>query len=48
MEQISEDLEFGDTTALEELLRAVPDESLKSYLPEEEEEAALCITETKT
>ena len=39
IEQISKDLELGDTTALEELLRAVPDESLKSYLPEEEEAA---------
>ena len=38
IEQISKDLEFGDTTALEELLRDVPDESLKSYLPEEEGE----------
>ena len=39
IEQISKDLEFGDTTSLEELLRNVPDESLKSYLPEEEEAA---------
>ena len=39
IEQIRKDLEFGDTTALEELLRDAPDESLKSYLPEEEEAA---------
>ena len=37
MEQIKKDVEAGDMTAIEELLRDVPDESLKSYLPEEEE-----------
>jgi len=39
IEQIRRDLDFGDTTALEELLRDVPDESLKAYLPEEEDAA---------
>jgi len=37
MEQIKKDVEAGDMTAIEELLRDVPDESLKYYLPEEEE-----------
>jgi len=37
LEQIKKDVEAGDMTAIEELLRDVPDESLKSYLPEEEE-----------
>jgi len=37
IEQICKDLDFGDTTALEELLRFTPEENLKGYLPEEEE-----------
>ena len=39
LEQIKKDVEVGDMTAVEELLRDVPDEILKSYLPEEEEAA---------
>jgi len=34
LEQIAEDLMNGDLTALEELLKAVPDTNLKSYLTE--------------
>jgi|TARA_B100000085_G_scaffold149872_1_gene136253 hypothetical protein len=39
IEQIRKDLEFGDTTALEELLKFTPEENLKGFLPEEEEAA---------
>ena len=35
--QIKEDVINGDVTAIEELLKQVPIESLKSYLPEEGE-----------
>ena len=38
IEQIRRDLDFGDTTALEELLNFTPEENLKGYLPEEGEE----------
>ena len=34
IEQILDDIEDGDFTALEELLKAVPEEALRSYLPE--------------
>jgi hypothetical protein len=34
LDQIAEDLMNGDLTALEELLKAVPDTNLKSYLTE--------------
>ena len=34
LDQIAEDLINGDLTALEELLKAVPDTNLKSYLTE--------------
>ena len=37
LEQIKEDVINGDVTAIEELLKNVPIESLKSYLPEEGE-----------
>jgi hypothetical protein len=33
--QIEQDFANGDTTALDELLRAVPVENLQAYLPEE-------------
>lgn len=35
--QIKKDLEMGDTTAIAELLQAVPEENLKAFLPEEGE-----------
>ena len=35
LEQIKEDVIHGDVTAIEELLKQVPIEILKSYLPEE-------------
>ena len=35
LEQIKEDVINGDVTAIEELLKQVPNEILKSYLPEE-------------
>ena len=35
LHQIEKDLESGDTTAIEELLMAVPIENLVGYLPEE-------------
>lgn len=38
IEQIRRDLDFGDTTALEELLNFTPEENLKGYLPEPPEE----------
>jgi hypothetical protein len=38
IEQIVEDLAAGDHTAIDELLQACPEEALKSFLPEEEEE----------
>ena len=34
LEQIAQDFAAGDLTALEELLRRVPEAVLKSYLPE--------------
>lgn len=37
LEQIKEDVINGDVTAIEELLKNVPIERLKSYLPEEGE-----------
>ena len=37
LEQIKEDVIHGDVTAIEELLKQVPIEILKSYLPEEGE-----------
>ena len=39
IEQIRKDLEFGDRTALEELLKSTTEENLKGFLPEEEEAA---------
>jgi len=35
IDQIHEDFDSGDFTALEELLKAIPEENLKAYLPEE-------------
>ena len=35
LEQIVEDVEIGDLTAIEELLYTVPVEQLLAYLPEE-------------
>ena len=35
LDQIVEDVEIGDLTAIEELLRAVPIEQLIAYLPED-------------
>jgi len=35
LDQIAQDLEGGDLTALEELLKFVPREKLIGYLPEE-------------
>ena len=35
LDQIVEDVEIGDLTAIEELLRNVPVEQLLAYLPEE-------------
>lgn len=37
LEQISKDIESGDLTAIEELLKAVPEENLKGYLSEEDQ-----------
>ena len=37
MDQIAQDLEGGDLTALEELLMFVPRENLIAYLPEEKQ-----------
>ena len=34
VDQIREDCELGDTTALEEMLRSVPTQVLVDYLPE--------------
>ena len=34
IEQIRRDLDFGDSTALEELLKNTPEKDLKEYLPE--------------
>jgi len=34
IEQIVDDIDDGDFTALEELLKAVPEQALRSYLPE--------------
>jgi hypothetical protein len=34
LEEIKRDIEMGDLTAIAELLQTVPDEILKSYLPE--------------
>lgn len=45
LRQIEEDIEFGDFTALEELLNNIPVEYLISYLPEEE--GAMLIEEGK-
>lgn len=39
VEQIRRDLDFGDLTALEEFLKDIPEEDLKSYLREEVEDA---------
>ncbi len=36
LEQIKEDVSLGDLTAVEELIKAVPEENLKAYLPEKE------------
>lgn len=36
LEQIKEDVECGDVTAIEELLKSCPEESLTNYLPEVE------------
>jgi len=36
LEQIAKDLEGSDMTALEELLKFVPEKNLKAYLPEGE------------
>jgi hypothetical protein len=35
IEQIKQDIENGDVTAIEELLHFVPEMNLKSYLPED-------------
>ena len=35
IDQIQEDFYSGDLTALEELLKFIPEENLKGYLPEE-------------
>jgi len=35
LEQIKLDVHSGDLTAIEELLKSVPEENLKGYLPEE-------------
>jgi hypothetical protein len=35
LKQIEDDVDASDLTALEELLKAVPEENLKAYLPEE-------------
>ena len=35
LEQIVRDVEAGDLSAIEELLRFVPEENLIAYLPEE-------------
>ena len=35
LDQIAKDLEGGDLTAIEELLKSVPRQNLISYLPEE-------------
>lgn len=35
LEQIAKDIEDGDLTGIEELLKAVPEANLKAYLPEE-------------
>jgi len=35
LKQVKEDVEIGDVTALEELLKTVPEEKLKEYLPEQ-------------
>ena len=35
LDQIQEDVDMGDFTAIEEMLRAVPTEVLLNYLPEE-------------
>ena len=35
LEQIARDVQDGDFTAIEELLKAVPLKNLKGYLPEE-------------
>jgi hypothetical protein len=37
--QIESDMLAGDTTAIYELLAQVPEESLKAFLPEEQESA---------
>lgn len=35
LDQIQQDVDMGDFTAIEEMLRAVPTEALMNYLPEE-------------
>jgi hypothetical protein len=35
LEQVKQDVENGDVTAIEEMLRFVPIDRLKAYLPEE-------------
>ena len=37
LEQICKDIKSGDMTAIEELLKAVPEENLKGYLSEEDQ-----------
>jgi hypothetical protein len=34
IEQMVDDIDDGDFTAIEELLKAVPEEALRAYLPE--------------
>lgn len=36
LEQIRRDVEIGDFSCIEELLKFVPEENLKAYLPEKE------------
>jgi hypothetical protein len=36
IEQMKKDVSYGDWTAIAELLESVPEENLKSFLPEEE------------
>jgi hypothetical protein len=36
LDEIVRDVEFGDLTAIEELLRAVPEAALIAYLPDNE------------
>jgi len=35
LNQIKQDVEWGDFTAIEELIKNIPEDVLKAYLPEE-------------